>query len=380
MNERMLSGLREAMSVLHRDGPLAATDKIQQTLRGLMPEGTWTGDTRPQGQPEPLVKAAGVLPDLLARLGIEVPLGRTPDTRPSAPRAAPKDAEDAPAAGKFLAGSFTNQAGTRAYKLYVPTAWQSQPLPLVVMLHGGGQTPDDCAAGTRFNRLAEAGPCLVLYPAQAPTMNATRCWNWFDPLNQQRDQGEPAIIAGMTQEVIDSYNVDPARVYCTGMSAGGAMAVILGATYPDLYAAVGAHSAMPYAAASDFSSAFTAMSGAAAPAATKRLQGVPVIVFHGDRDETVHPRNGDQIMTQALPSAATELVREGQAGAGHPYTQRVHTGADGRVVAEQWLVHGAGHAWSGGSRSGSYTDAQGPDASREMLRFFAAHRQRAVEA
>ncbi|AUB82764.1 alpha/beta hydrolase family esterase [Candidatus Thiodictyon syntrophicum] len=380
MNEQMLAGMREAMSLLQRDGPVAATDKIQQTLLRLMPAATpggqaaWRGDgaaARPARLP-PVVEPVGFLPDLLARLRTEAPGIGTRLELPTAPRTDRQEPDSTQAPGRFLTGSFTNQAGTRAYKLYVPTACHGQPLPLVVMLHGGGQSADDFAAGTRFNEIAEAQPCLVLYPTQSAAANATRCWNWFKAPDQQRDQGEPSLIAGMTRAVIEQYHVDPARVYCAGLSAGGAMAVIMGATYPEVYAAVGAHSGMPYAVASDFTSAFAAMNGAAAPAAGACLKGVPLIVFHGERDETVHPRNSDHIVAQAIGQPAAARITQGRAGTGHNYTHSTHQGPDGKVLAEQWLVHGAGHAWSGGSRRGSFTDEQGPDASREMMRFFAA--------
>jgi poly(hydroxyalkanoate) depolymerase family esterase len=278
---------------------------------------------------------------------------------------------DTLAPGKFLAGSLTNHAGTRAYKLYIPTAYHGQALPLVVMLHGCTQNPDDFAAGTRMNAIAEEKPCLVLYPAQAQSANGSKCWNWFNAVDQQRGQGEPSIIAAMTQEIIKTYHVDPGQVYIAGLSAGGAMAVIMGATYPELYAAVGSHSGLPYAAANDLPSALAAMQGAGTRDANARLNAIPIIVFHGDRDKTVHPRNGDHIMTQTMPQQAAAEVEKGQTRGGHAYTRTAHEDSDGKVVAEHWLVHGAGHAWFGGSRRGSYTDGKGPDASQEMMRFFA---------
>jgi poly(hydroxyalkanoate) depolymerase family esterase len=383
IDEKMFTVMREAASLLQKNGAGGATEKIQQTLHGLMPAGAWAGnapaprtmrDINPasNAKADNTGAASGFVPDLLARLGIHAPMD---GARFEMPAFAPKfDAQEdsrALAPGKFLAGSFTNHAGTRAYKLYVPTAYHGQALPLVVMLHGCTQNPDDFAAGTRLNAIAEEKPCLVLYPAQAQSANGSKCWNWFNAIDQQRGQGEPSIIAGMTQEIITTYHADPAQVYIAGLSAGGAMAVIMGATYPELYAAVGIHSGLPYAAANDLPSALAAMKGAAAPAADARLKAIPIIVFHGDRDKTVHPRNGDHIMTQSMPQQAAVRIRKGQAGAGHAYTQTVHEDADGKVVAEQWLVHGAGHAWFGGSSRGSYTDGKGPDASQEMMRFFA---------
>jgi poly(hydroxyalkanoate) depolymerase family esterase len=384
INEQMLTGIREAMAVLHRDGPGAATVKIQETLRGLTPHAAWPKqasvwrptDDAATTDPAQTLPAGGFLPGLLTRLRQDAPRHRGRFKWPTAAPAVeePQDAEPS-APGRFLDGSFTNQAGTRSYKLYVPTAYQGQPVPLVVMLHGCTQTPKDFAAGTRLNLIAEDQPCLVLYPAQAAGANPTRCWNWFNAPDQQRGQGEPSLIAGMTREVMAAYQVDPAQVYIAGMSAGGAMAVVMGATYPELYAAVGCHSGLPYSAATDLPSALAAMQGAGADSASTldpALQGRPIIVFHGDRDQTVHPSNSDRIIAQSMPRQATAQSRTGQTEAGHAYTHTVHAAPDGRVFAEHWLVHGAGHAWSGGSRRGSFTDGRGPDASREMMRFFAA--------
>jgi poly(hydroxyalkanoate) depolymerase family esterase len=276
----------------------------------------------------------------------------------------------------------------------VPGGKNGQPLPLIVMLHGCKQNPDDFAAGTRMNELAEATQCLVLYPAQSRSANSGGCWNWFNGGDQQRDRGEPSIIAGMTRKVIATYPVDPRRVYIAGLSAGGAMAAIMGTTYAELYAAVGVHSGLPHAAAHDVMSAFAAMRKG--PAAARERLGIdestvapplPTIVFHGDRDATVHPSNGEQVISQATPIAVADgvvdavtapppvvSVEQGRASGGHAYTRTVHRDATGRASGiEHWLVHGAGHAWSGGDTSGSYTDPKGPNASREMLRFFLEH-------
>jgi poly(hydroxyalkanoate) depolymerase family esterase len=230
-----------------------------------------------------------------------------------------------------------------------------------------------------MNALAEAQPCLVVYPGQTQAANAQKCWNWFSPSDQQRDRGEPALIAGITRQVMAEYAVDPRRVYVAGLSAGGAAAAIMAQAYPDLYAAAGVHSGLACGAARDMPSAFAAMrSGAAGPAGSARAGGtgrvVPTIVFHADRDSTVHPRNGDQVIAQSAASGALRAeVERGEVPGGHAYSRTIHRDAAGVPVLEQWLVHGGGHAWSGGSAAGSYTDPHGPDASREMLRFFLAH-------
>jgi poly(hydroxyalkanoate) depolymerase family esterase len=278
-------------------------------------------------------------------------------------------------AGDFIAGSYSHPHGARPYKLYVPTGYSAgKALPLVVMLHGCAQNPDDFAAGTRMNVLGEERQCFVLYPAQTKSANPSRCWNWFKRSNQHRDKGEPAIIAGMTREVAKRYGIDGRKIYAAGLSAGGAMAAVMGATYPELFAAVGIHSGLPVGSAHDLPSAFAAMRGtrpAHASGAAREI--VPAIVFHGDRDATVHPSNGEQVASQCVDRddrSIDVVVQRGQVPGGHAYTCTVHRDAAGRVLLEHWEVHGAGHAWSGGSASGSYTDPSGPDAAREMMRFF----------
>jgi poly(hydroxyalkanoate) depolymerase family esterase len=241
------------------------------------------------------------------------------------------------------------------------------------MLHGCTQDPDDFAAGTAMNDLAREQGFLVLYPAQVQHANASRCWNWFKHNHQRRDRGEPALLAGMTRSVMARHAVDPSRVYVAGLSAGGAMAAILGDAYPDLYAAVGVHSGLNPGAATDVKSAFEAMKrGAPGSAAPDRP---PTIVFHGDRDTTVNPANGEHVVAQHASRATAEGERA-RSGNGRDYTRRRYRDAQGRVVAEHWVVHGSGHAWSGGRAAGSYTDARGPDATREMLRFFLEHRRK----
>jgi poly(hydroxyalkanoate) depolymerase family esterase len=283
-----------------------------------------------------------------------------------------------PDGARFDDRSYANAAGSRAYKLYVPSGYHGQALPLLVMLHGCTQSPDDFAAGTRMNDLAEEKTFLVAYPAQTQSANASRCWNWFNTADQQRDHGEPSLIAGITRRIMRDFAVDPGRVYVAGLSAGGAAAAIMGATYPDLYAAIGVHSGLACGAASDISSAFAAIrQGRPSPLTESHLQNggcagaVPTIVFHGDRDMIVDPVNGDQVIAQskAVADLRTTVTR-GEAAGGIGYTRIVQADERGRPMLEQWILHGAGHAWSGGSLVGSYTEPRGPDASREMMRFF----------
>ena len=148
----------------------------------------------------------------------------------------------------------------------------------------------------------------------------------------------------------------------------------MGATYPDLFAAVGVHSGLACGAASDLPSAFAAMGGSGATRPRGEGPLAPTIVFHGDADRIVNPVNGDQIFAQAgQRAAASTVVTRGETPGGMAYTRKVQFDAAGKEVLEQWVLHGAGHAWSGGSLSGSFTDPRGPDASREMMRFFLKH-------
>ena len=284
-------------------------------------------------------------------------------------------------AGEFISGSHTHAGLTRDYKLYVPPAYAGRALPLVVMLHGCTQDADDFAAGTEMNVRAREQGFFVLYPAQSQDGNAQRCWNWFARAHQQRGRGEPALLADMTQSVVKRFGIDTQRVYIAGLSAGGAMADIVASAYPEIYAAVGVHSGLPRGAASNVAGAFAVMkNGELTPRLAAKVSGatVPSIVFHGDADQTVHPKNGEQVIAALLRSVASNepCVEQAAASGGRSYTRTIYRATDGETLAEHWLVKGAGHAWSGGSANGSYTDATGPDATGEMLRFFFAQPRR----
>ncbi|MBF0307238.1 MAG: PHB depolymerase family esterase [Alphaproteobacteria bacterium] len=284
--------------------------------------------------------------------------------------------EPRPAAASFKAHVFTSRDGTRGYKLYIPANRPDGLVPLVVMLHGCSQSPDDFAAGTRMNLLAEEHGCLIAYPEQPSSANHSKCWNWFSPEHQGRGAGEPSLIAGITRRIIAEHPIDPGRVYVAGLSAGGAAAAIMGATHPDLFAAVGVHSGLACGSARDLPSALAAMRQGGARSAVPGKDSIPAIVFHGDQDTTVHPRNGEAVVAQAVTrGASAPKVEHGQVPGGHSYTRLRHADPSGRVLCEQWTIHGAGHAWAGGAPAGSYTDPRGPDASREMLRFFLQHRR-----
>ena len=290
----------------------------------------------------------------------------------------PRKALEIPEGAQFLSRSFVCAAGSRNYKLYIPRRPQTGRRALLVMLHGGTQDADDFAAGTRMNALAEEHGFIVAYPNQSKAANASLCWNWFSHENQMRGRGEPAIIAGITSEIVTEYAVDSARVFVAGLSAGGAMAAVMGATYPDLYAAVGVHSGLAYRSAADLPSAFAAMRGDAGPRGrwSRKSRGaadesprIRTIVFHGDADNIVHPSNAANMVEVERAGESVERA-EARHAAIRAHTRTVTRDKTGAVVVEQWLVHGSGHAWSGGSADGTYTDPHGPDASREMLRFF----------
>ena len=295
------------------------------------------------------------------------------------PATAPAPAAQ-PAASSFEWATYTGPEGTRRYRLFVPAGYEPGfPPPLVVMLHGCTQDPDDFARGTRFNALADSAGMIVVYPEQTAAHNPQKCWTWYDATHQGA-AGEPAIIAGITREVMGRYAVDSARVYIGGVSAGGAMAVNTAASYPTLYAAVGVHSGVPWRAVANVGAALAAMrSGPANPDAlvepareVLRASGrdwLPMIVFHGAADAVVNAENGRRLAGQwAVAGGAKDFLRsEEQVGGLTVVKDRFGP------AMELWMVEGLGHAWSGGSPEGTYTDARGPDASREMLRFFLSH-------
>jgi poly(hydroxyalkanoate) depolymerase family esterase len=433
MSDQMQGGMAEAMRLMQKGDLTEATAVIQRTLGGssfgsgfarvASPDAPSGADTPIDVEstvvdeaPHPGAAsgpAAAASPLLFGSVPLTMPEGLSltvPDSMPlTIPGVLPglpglpgaKEGETDPAVvptgGRFVERTYTNQAGTRTYKLYIPSGYMGQEVPLIVMLHGCTQSPNDIAAGTQMNVLAEENIFIVAYPAQAQGANMNKCWNWFKASDQQRGRGEPSLVAGITRQVIEEYNVADGQVYVVGMSAGGAMAAIMAETYPDLYAAVGIHSGLAPGAAHDMPSAFAAMhqGGHATPRRDvpigtptgESARIMPAIVFHGDRDKTVHPRNADHLLEHYYPVTLTGsqeeasgstprgTVRQGQVPGGHAYTRATYRDAGGHAIAERWTVHGLGHAWSGGSSSGSYTDPKGPDASAEMVRFFNEHPQ-----
>jgi poly(hydroxyalkanoate) depolymerase family esterase len=388
--------VREATRLTRAGQLVEATALLQRMLRGeTAPDATWriTGRIALTGREPPIIDAEvdtieqpdsphlaratsarprkfHAFPDRTkehSELGLRGPTKRAPLTTPDL----------VPEGARFVEGTYSNPAGSRAYKLFIPSRYQGQPLPLVVMLHGCTQSPDDFAAGTRMNFIAEEQACFVVYPAQRSEANQAKCWNWFRTADQQRGRGEPSLIAGITRQIMRDYSVDPKRVYVGGLSAGAAAAAVMGATYNDLYAAIGVHSGLACGAATDLPSAFAAMrQGGGSDDRIIPGDGpiIPTIVFHGDRDNTVHPSNADHVLEQSMQTTRTKKkVHHGRVPGGRAYTRTIHTDASGRGIFEHWNIHGAGHAWSGGSPAGSYTDPRGPDATREMLRFFLEH-------
>jgi poly(hydroxyalkanoate) depolymerase family esterase len=384
MFDNLPVGLREATLLTGAGRLMEATDPIQRML-GSHTEASPAVNPKSGREPVTIDGVAERVEPADARSG-----GRTPQARRSVPgkvnlrdlvrrkTGGLSPSVAVPHGAQFLAATFTNDAGSRPYKLYVPSGYRAgQPVALIVMLHGCTQSPDDFAAGTRMNEVAEERNVLVVYPGQTGAANMQKCWNWFRESDQLRGAGEPSLIAGITRQVMANYTVDPQQIYVAGLSAGGAAAAIMGNAYPDLYAAVGVHSGLACGAARDMPSAFTAMrqgSSGNANVAGNQARIVPTIVFHGDRDMTVDLRNADFVIAQAAGVAALRMsLEEGMAPRGHTYSRSVHTDASGRPVIEQWVIHGAGHAWAGGSAAGSYTDPRGPDATREMMRFFLEH-------
>jgi poly(hydroxyalkanoate) depolymerase family esterase len=397
-NTKMTELLRGVSDLALTIGPGNALRTMQRALLRPVPSkdgATTTQFDAPDAPPSRLPRHI----DKRARMESNLPsLRRVPSSWPYAKAHGParrsrnkQETKITPAyRGQFVQGSVTNQAGSRSYKLYIPSCYHGQPLPLVVMLHGCKQDPDDFATGTRMNAIAEEKECFVLYPAQSPAANRPKCWSWFNAADQERERGEPSLIADTIREVIRAYHIDESMVYIAGLSAGGAMAVIMATNYPEMFAAAAVHSGMPYNAATSLFSALSAMKHGPRvrrqqqdPAASEAiLSPVPMIVFHGDADKVVHPSNGEQVVKEAVstlggatpgtdtdPVAVTSVIRR-ELPEGRSYTRTIYHDEGGQNIAEQWVIHGAGHAWSGGCSDGSYTDPLGPDATNEMMRFF----------
>ena len=296
--------------------------------------------------------------------------------------------------GAWERRSHRGAAGSRAYFVHTPPALPA-PAPLVVMLHGCTQTAADLARSTKMNAVADRHGFVVAYPQQSGQHNSQGCWNWFLPAHQRRAAGEPALIAGIAQELAaggPATRIDPERVFLAGMSAGGAMAAVLAANYPELFSGLAVHSGLPYAAATSQESAFQAMArgardgsghAGALAAMGERRRPMPTIVIHGASDSIVSSVNGRRLVEQWLGantlapgesldgqlSRPAEVVHE-QVTGGHAYTRSRWSDARGRPAVEYLEVAGLGHAWSGGAAGAAWSDARGPDASEAIWRFF----------
>jgi poly(hydroxyalkanoate) depolymerase family esterase len=374
MDTQQMVAIVDATSLARRGRVAEATALIQRTLAdGPVPAGPVPAGTVPAG-----TGATDRDPARLSHRSAHAETGPndrgTRWSRPVPPFPAPPAASTP---GRFDTFSYTNAAGTRAYRVYVPTGHdRHEPRPLVVMLHGGTQDSTSFAAATAMNELAERQTFLVAYPEQPQSANPGRYWNWFVPEHQRRDAGEPSLVAGITHQVVDRYQLDAERVYVAGFSAGGAMAAVMAAVYPDVFAAVGVHSGLAYGVAADMTSAFAAMSQGPSRPARYPTSAVPLIVFHGDRDTTVAPTNAEFLIRQALATGASSAPAgpiRAQVPGGHGYTRTCYQDPTGATVAELWTIHGGGHHWFGGAPNGSYTDPRGPDASGEFVRFFQEH-------
>jgi poly(hydroxyalkanoate) depolymerase family esterase len=303
-------------------------------------------------------------------------------------------------AGESISGKAASAAGTRSYSLWIPSGYDKRkPTPLVMMLHGCMQNPQGLAAISGMNAVADQNNFLVVYPEQSKEANPLQCWNWFDAKHQARDSGEPSILAAVVNEVRRSHKVDAKRVYVAGISAGAAMAVVMGVSYPDIFSAVGVHSGLAFKAATDVQGGLTAMKqGGPDPRqlgllafqvmeknlAGKSARRMPVIVFHGDADPYLNPSNANQVVTQWVTtndylddgksndSVASEPARTipGSIPAGHTFTRYVYNDRSARLLIEEWIVKGLGHAWSGSPAAAPFADPKGPNASAEMWRFF----------
>ncbi|RKT26523.1 poly(hydroxyalkanoate) depolymerase family esterase [Paraburkholderia sp. RAU2J] len=367
MNEDFLKSMKDAFDLLRTKGPQEATAAVQRALAGANAQGRHAQTAQTQATASDWTRA-----------WTDVQTGTHAQARPhrhARPHAPAPYTIDADTPGAFSAHTFSNSAGQRQYKLYVPAVYNQEPMPLIVMLHGCTQNADDFAAGTRMNEMAERHGFIVVYPNQSQAANHSKCWNWFKPADQQREHGEPSLIAGITREVMTRYRVDAARVYVAGLSAGGAMADIMLKTSPDLYAAACVHSGLAYGCAKDLPSALAAMKGGKPSRARMRAAPQrPLIVFHGDADTTVHPSNALELVASFEANATTVAPPPAAGASGNGRTATLQRlVAENGVEAEYWSIHGAGHAWAGGSQRGSYTDPAGPDATAEMLRFFLAH-------
>lgn len=390
-NTHFADMLGEATELMHSGNLMEATAAIQRALN----------NQAPMANAAPAAHTAPASPRAATRAKPAAGQWRTAQSSAASKlrsklQASVEDAVVREAPDSFERVTFMHAGVRHQYRLYVPPgAAKGVAMPLVLMLHGCTQNADDFALGTGMNQAAAPANALVLYPVQTRSANPNGCWNWFEPGHQHRGQGEPELLVAMVRDVMARHPVDAQRVYAAGLSAGGAMAAVLGREYPDVFAAVGVHSGLQAGAADNMMAALSAMNNGAKLGTKNRPtthpSGAPqpaLIVFHGDADATVHAKNGEQLVDAALESAlgGKAAVRhetlQGKSDAGQRFTRTVYRATDAKdagVLAEHWVLHSAGHAWSGGNARGSYTDARGVNATQEMLRFFLEHPRAAAQ-
>jgi poly(hydroxyalkanoate) depolymerase family esterase len=352
MDEHFAEAMRRSLDLTRAAKPMEATRAIQAALGA--------GSPTSRTAPGPVTGEASTSPARKRRPLSEVVAGLQKLKRHEGGSVTPDDLQ-LPEGSRFDQGRHAGPHGARDYRIFLPSP--DRPIRgMVMMLHGCTQTALDFALGTQMHQQAERNGWVVIYPEQGRGHNASGCWNWFRPQDQGRSGGEPALLAALAVSVAEQHGIPAEHSFVAGLSAGGAMAAILGQTYPDVFRAVGIHSGLAPGAANDVVSAFAAMRGDPLPSA--EALRCPAIIFHGSADATVAPRNAGHLAGRL--SDTGERVGQGNTRrcdilsgkneAGHPM--------------EVWRIAGAGHAWAGGSSKGSYTDPAGPDASAEMARFF----------
>jgi len=370
MKPNVLGFVGEALNLVRKSDLAGATEVIRKALSG---EEARSRAGVPEVRPHRPTARVGT-PGVRRSLGETLRVLRVQPSFPPAARVVPLAEPPNEFDQRFVRRTYRGPAGSLSYRLYLPVDHGRRKLALVLMLHGCAQDPEDFALGTQMNALADEFDLVVAYPHQPRGANASGCWNWFDRRHQSRGSGEPAKLAGLAQALAKEFGVANERVFAAGLSAGGAMAEVLAATYPDVFEAVGVHSGLPYRSAADVPSAFAAMKGntAVGPAPPRAVdRRCRKIIIHGGADGTVHPANGERILDEAERGQARlkriDLDWESQSGR----VRRTALEDDkGRTVVERWLVEGGGHAWFGGDSRGSFTQTAGLDASRVMVRFF----------
>jgi len=363
MKNSFTKALRRAKRLMRLAKPPKSLRKVPKTMTAAMVKparalmtGTLAKTPRPR---KPARRKAAGTPGAVASSSSRSPAPRIPD------------------GVQYLARKHRSAAGSRDYKLYIPASDPKRPMGLILMLHGCNQGPDDFALGTHMNALAEKHRLVIAYPSQTARQNAAACWNWFKPGHQQRGAGEPAILASLTRKLMREFGLDRDTAFVAGLSAGGGMASILADVYPDIFSAAGIHSGVARGTARNVVSAMRAMRKGGAPPVHAPILPAPGprvrrIVFQGDADRTVHPSNADTIIAMAMGRDAVPAKVGKRTVRGRGYARSDYTAPDGAVLVEMWMIEGAGHAWSGGRKAGSYTDNKGPDASAQMVRFFLA--------